>query len=139
MKKLSLVLLVDDDATTNFLNEHLLNKLGVAEAVLVARNGEEALRLLAETCANPVTCPELVLLDLNMPVMSGIAFLEAFQPPPPALPICVVVLTTTAHPHDLARLAGLPYAGLLHKPLTRAKVDALLREHFQRQLNTPGD
>ncbi|WP_082774077.1 response regulator [Hymenobacter sp. PAMC 26628] len=138
MKKLSSVLLVDDNDTTNFLNEPLLTKLGVAEAVLVARNGEEALRMLATACDTPATCPELVLLDLNMPMMSGIDFLEAFQPPPPAPPICVIVLTTTTHSRDLARLASLPHAGLLHKPLTRTKVDALLREHFKRHLPEPG-
>ena len=135
MKKLSAVLLVDDDETTNFLNEHLLRKLGVADTVLMARNGEEALHLLAETCVPGATnCPELILLDMNMPVMSGIDFLEAFQPVPPAQPIRVIILTTTMHPHDLARLQLLPHAGLLHKPLTRDKIDTVLRDHFQRQL-----
>ena len=135
MKKLSTVLLVDDDETTNFLNEHLLRKLGVANTVLVARNGEEALHLLAEACVpGAANYPELVLLDLNMPVMSGINFLEAFQPAPPARRIQVVILTTTTHPRDLARLQLLPHAGLLHKPLTREKIDTVLRDHFQRHL-----
>ena len=46
MSKLSAILLIDDDETTNFLNEHLLTKLDIADHILVARNGEEALRLL---------------------------------------------------------------------------------------------
>ena len=137
MQKLPSVLLIDDDPTTNFLNELLLKKSGVTDEVLVARNGEQALILLARTCppapAGPA-CPALILLDLNMPVMDGIEFLEAYQPPFPAPPIVVVVLTSSLHPNDLHRLQILPHAGLLNKPLTRAKLDQLLREHFKRQL-----
>lgn len=135
MQKLPSVLLVDDDETTNFLNAHLLKRLGVTDQVLIAHNGQEALSLLARACTPPATsCPPLVLLDINMPVMGGIDFLEAYQPAPPAAPIRVIILTTSVHPHDLRRLQSLPHTALLHKPLTRDKISALLQEHFQRQL-----
>ncbi|MVN78825.1 response regulator [Hymenobacter sp. HMF4947] len=135
MQKLSSVLLVDDDETTNYLNAHLLKQLGVTNHVLVAHNGQEALALLAQHCgAAGATCPALVLLDLQMPVMSGIDFLAAYQPQPPAQAICVVVLTSSVHPHDLSRLRGLRHLAVLQKPLTRVKISALLQEHFQRQL-----
>ncbi len=135
MQKLSSVLLVDDDETSNFLNAHLLKSLGVTDQVLVAHNGREALTLLARHCGAPAaTCPALVLLDLHMPVMGGIDFLAAYQPPPPAPAIHVVVLTSSVHPHDLERLRGLHHLAVLQKPLTRAKINALLQEHFQRHL-----
>ncbi len=138
MQKLSSVLLVDDDPTTNYINELLLTKQGVTDRVLVAQNGEEALTLLAQTCAaGASTCPDLVLLDINMPVMGGIDFLEAFQPPFPAPSIVVIFLTTSLNPHDLARLNLLPHAGLLSKPLTRDKLADVLEQHFQRQLPAP--
>jgi CheY-like chemotaxis protein len=135
MQKLSSVLLIDDDETTNFLNEHLLKSLGVTDHVLLAYNGQEALSLLAQHCISPATtCPMLVLLDLNMPVMGGIEFLEAYQPLPPALPIRVVILTSSTHPRDLQRLQALPHLTVLHKPLTPAKIDALLQKYFPRHL-----
>lgn len=131
MRKLSSVLLVDDDPTTNFVSEHLLRTLGVTEHVLVAHNGEEALALLARVCPpSGPACPALILLDVNMPVMGGIEFLEAYYPQPPSPPI-VVVLTTTTHPGDLARLAGFPVAEVITKPLTRDKLEALLKQHFR--------
>ncbi|MGI4734103.1 MAG: response regulator [Janthinobacterium lividum] len=137
MQKLSSVLLVDDDETTNYLNAHLLKGLGVTDQVLVAHNGQEALALLARHCGSPAaTCPALVLLDLHMPVMGGLDFLAAYQPQPPAQAICVVVLSSSVHVHDLERLRGLRHLAVLQKPLTRAKIDGLLQEHFQRHLAT---
>jgi CheY-like chemotaxis protein len=84
MPKLSTVLLVDDDSTTNFLNKKLLLRLGVTDNIRVALNGQEALHEVREHCrAQPTDCPVLVFLDINMPVMNGIQFMEAYQQLPP--------------------------------------------------------
>ncbi len=134
MPPLTSVLLVDDDPTTNFLNKLLLTRMGVAGQVLVAENGEQALRTLTQTCTAPAnsTCPQLILLDMNMPVLNGLAFLEAYVQMPLAQQraIVIVMLTTSLHPLDLARAQQLPIAGFLNKPLTREKVTALLQQHF---------
>lgn len=133
MPKLTSVLLVDDDSTTNYLNKLLLNRLGVAEHLLVAENGREALSILAQTCrATNTSCPPLILLDVNMPVMNGIEFLEAYQQLPLAQQqaIVIVLLTTSVNPLDLARVQALPIASTLTKPLTEEKVNALLQQYF---------
>jgi CheY-like chemotaxis protein len=133
MQKLSSILLVDDDPTTNFLHEQLLLSLGVTDLCLVAENGADALAMLAENAPPDNACPALVLLDVHMPVMDGIEFLEAYMQPPSPPPV-VIVLTTSVHARDQARMAKLPVADWVSKPLTRAKVDAILQQHFQRQL-----
>jgi CheY-like chemotaxis protein len=131
MPKLSSVLLVDDDSTNNFLNELLLKRLKITDHLLVAENGAEALALLATPGA---ARPALILLDVNMPVMNGIEFLEAYQQLPLALQqaSCIVVLTTTMAGRDLDRIRELPVAGLVSKPLTETKVNAILQLHFQQ-------
>jgi CheY-like chemotaxis protein len=138
MEKLASVLLVDDNSTSNFLHELLLTKLGFTEHIAVAENGAEALALLARAYAAPAGTPypALILLDVNMPVMGGAAFLAAYQQLPVAQQQAsvVILLTTTVHEGELQKLRQLPVAGLVNKPLNREKVDRLLQTHFGRQL-----
>lgn len=140
MSPLHCTLLVDDDPTTNYLNRKLLEKLHVTEQVMVALNGQEALEVLATYCGQPTpSCPALVFLDLNMPLLDGFGFLTAYQQLPLAerREIVIIMLTTSVHPRDLERLQELPAAGLLTKPLNPAKINQVLQDHFGWQLPPP--
>jgi len=133
MPKLPAVLLVDDDPITNFLNKKLLLRLGVTDNVRVALNGQDALHELQQHCREqPADCPVLVFLDINMPVMNGIQFLEAYQQLPAAeqLALVVVMLTTSVSPRDQQLIQNLPVADYLDKPLTKEQVERVLAQHF---------
>jgi CheY-like chemotaxis protein len=136
MEKLPHILLVDDDETANFLNETLLHKLQVSHQIQTVSSAEQALALLTQS---PPAAPSLLLLDLAMPGMGGIAFLEAYGRLPPAQQqaTVIIVLTTSMDSHDLARINELPIAGLASKPLNREKINTLLQLHFQRELPPP--
>lgn len=131
MQKLSSILLVDDDTINNFLNERLLQRLDVTEQVFVAETGPQALALLDQSPA-----PALVLLDVNMPGMTGMEFLEQYQQQrqTQAQTTIVVMLTTTMDSNDLARINELHIDGLVSKPLTEEKINHILQLHFQRSL-----
>jgi CheY-like chemotaxis protein len=134
MPRLSSVLLVDDDTTANFLNKLLIQRAGITEHLLVAEDGAQALRTLATTCVSPgrAQCPDLILLDLNMPVLNGIEFLQAYQhlPATQRQGIVVLLLTSASVERDLRQLQDLPLDGILEKPLMAAKLQRVLSEHF---------
>ena len=136
MIKLSSVLLVDDDPATNHLNERLLKQLGVADQYLSANDGAEAFAALEQLAAeaNP-SSPVLVLLDVKMPGMDGMAFVEAYKrlPENHQQSVVIVMHTATMNSVDIGRIEALPIAGLVSKPLTREKVDTILKLHYQRQ------
>lgn len=137
-QKLRSILLVDDNQTTNYLNRRLLEKLAFTDQVLVALTGREALDLLTTHCRDDAaTYPDLLFLDLKMPVMDGFEFMAAYQQLPPAqrAGTVIVMLTTSLHPLDVARMKQLPIAGFLTKPLTPDKVTHILKTHFAWEEN----
>ena len=136
MKKLNSILLVEDDDTVNFYNEFLLMQLEVTESIVIRENGEEALKYL-ESCANESAeeqFPDLIFLDINMPIMNGFEFLEAYENKPfhgQAGPL-IIMLTTSLHPNDLNRANSFDsISEYVYKPLTPDKVTGILNKHFQ--------
>lgn len=131
-------LLVDDNDTTNFLNELLLLRVGITQT-LKAYNGQQALDLLRTHCAaaDSPTCPALILLDLRMPTMDGFEFLQAYAHQTYTGPTnrVIIMLTSSLHPQDVARMQDLPIAGYLTKPLTTEKIRQVLHEHFGHPLD----
>jgi CheY-like chemotaxis protein len=135
MEKLSCILLIDDDLVTNFTNQLLLEDMNVTNKVLVAHNGKEAINLIKQSCEED-TCPELILLDINMPVMNGFEFLQAYEALGfvSDLSVVIVMLTTSLNPLDVDRLKDAPIRGHLNKPLTENMMRELLQKHFPRNL-----
>jgi CheY-like chemotaxis protein len=113
------ILLVDDDKVDRMAIKRSFRDLRIANHVIEAANGIEALEhLRGEGGHEAVPLPCLVLLDLNMPRMNGIEFLEALRADPDLRRILVFVMTTSATEED--RLGAYDYnvAGyiLKHRP-----------------------
>ena len=120
MNRLTSILLVDDDESTNRYHEIILNQLGFKGVVQKAKNGKVALELLEENKEMPY--PDVIFLDLNMPVMDGFRFAElvqktnAFKENKPT----IIVLTTSLIPEEKKRvLKDKNIKMFLNKPMTR--------------------
>ena len=126
MKKINQILVVEDDWVARFLIERELKKADITENILTATNGEQALQVLKEVCLTE-TCPELILLDINMPLMDGFEFLEQL----PSLklypfPGKIFLLSSSSNPKDLEKARQFPVAGYLSKPLTQEMLTTIL-------------
>ncbi len=123
MEKLNTVLIVDDDFINNFLTERIIKKMDIANNIKVLMNGHEGMTYLKETCLyDTKQCPELIFLDINMPVMDGFDFIEAFEHLPLAHKSKIVILTTSRHNSDIEKISALGDFEMVNKPLTQEKL-----------------
>ena len=114
------ILLVEDDEVDILNVERAFKKNNITNPLYVAGNGLEALDMLRGFNRQPPVIPahrRLVLLDLNMPRMNGIEFLQALRADPILKPIPVVVLTTSEEEQDRVEACQLNVAGYMLKPV----------------------
>lgn len=102
MEKLKRILLIDDDVNTNFYNRILFEQAKVSDDILEFQNAEEGLDYLKNE--NEVS---LILLDINMPIMNGWQFLEAYEQlnKKQKEAIIVVMLTSSINMDDQEKAA----------------------------------
>jgi CheY-like chemotaxis protein len=116
--RLSEILLVEDSPTDRLLAETALKTAHVLNNLSCVTDGVEALAFLRQEApyANAPR-PDLVLLDLNLPRLSGREVLAAMKEDPALRSIPVVVLTTSTADHDAAQVYGLHANCLIAKPV----------------------
>lgn len=128
MKRLNKILLIDDSDASNELNSYCLNKMNVCDEILIAKNGEEAIDLLEES----EELPELIFLDIRMPVMGGFDFLEEYEfISNQDKKAVIIVLTASSSPLDIkdAELTGKVTAYYV-KPLDEKKIEKIFGTYF---------
>lgn len=131
--KLSNILLIDDDKTTNVLNEMVIKRTGCVDKIVACRNGIEALEYLKGGAEGNPPNPDLILLDINMPGMDGWEFMEEYHKLEETYKgnVVVVMLTTSLNPDDEIRsVKEASLNDFMNKPLTREQFMGLLRKNF---------
>ncbi|WP_439881975.1 response regulator [Pontibacter sp. MBLB2868] len=134
-QSLDLVMLVDDDTTTNYLNERLLKEVNVAKEIIVLKNGKEAFDYLkaAAVGTEGFKSPNLIFLDIKMPVMDGFSFLEEYQSEglDATDQVIILMLTSSASFYDLERLRSFKKVKKhFSKALTKHDVRDIMAEYF---------
>lgn len=129
------VLLVDDNPADLLLAQEVFSEYDGALSVTTCSSGQEALDRLQA----PGTRPDVVILDVNMPVMSGFEVLQAIKDDPALVCIPVVMLSTSSHPGDVARAYTLHASSYMVKSSSfqafMDQVDAFVT--FWRESRTP--
>jgi CheY-like chemotaxis protein len=143
MKKLNCILLIDDDEGTNFLNKFIIEKTGIAEKVDTVYNGKEALEYLTNTGKYAergtfYSQPALIILDINMPIMDGWEFINAYNKLEDNQKgkIIIVMLSTSENPDDIERAQKLTsISEFRNKPLTIEIIEELFQKYFPEYIN----
>lgn len=125
---MSRILLVDDDERLRRVLTLRLEAEG--HKVVTAESGESALAVLAEAR------PDLVLTDLRMPTMDGLALLERLQAMQPALP--VIMLTAHGDIPDAVAATKAGAVEFLTKPVEKNTLNACIEKHLRPQTDEPG-
>lgn len=131
VKKFKKILLVDDDDITNHLNSMILADIDIAEDIISFESGQEALSFIKEKCIHEdYDCPDLILLDLNMPDINGKEVIESLKTLDriDLVNHRIAVLTSSDHPKDIQFLKEIGVKAILNKPLTADKISALITQ-----------
>lgn len=128
MKQLNRILLIDDDYINNIISEEILRQMDIAREIHISTNGQEALEYIENNCLleNKQFCADLILLDLNMPVMNGFEFLEKLATYGFHDKINIAILTTSGDSRDLDIVTKYEILGFINKPLTSDKLYQVL-------------
>jgi len=132
-KKLSCILLIDDDFDDNVFNKIIIRKMDITETVDEASDGVEALEHLKARS----TPPELIFLDINMPRMNGWEFLERYKDldPKQKAKTIIVMLTTSANPDEIKKAQEIEeVSGFKTKPLSKEMLTGILQQFFRDHL-----
>ncbi|WP_281637676.1 response regulator [Flavobacterium marginilacus] len=129
---LNLIMCIDDDPITLMLFKKVVQKASFAKEITYAYNGQEAITFI-ENIKNEDTKPQLLFLDLNMPVMGGWEFLDLFNDSDYYLSnnTKVVILTSTIDPEDIKKSKS--YSNViefLSKPITVEMLHYLESNHL---------
>ena len=122
------VLLIDDDRICRQGVKRAFQKAALTNPIFEAGNGLEALEMLRGTNGHKtIPRPFTILLDLNMPQMTGHEFLDELRDDPDLRDSCVFVITTSANKADLERCYQKNIAGYVMKCSGAAPASDLTR------------
>ncbi len=126
------IIVIDDEKACLVLARLVLAPLMISDRILTFQTVEEALAFIEQSCLNEGAasseCPDLILLDLQMPGQDGFDFLEGYKivKQKGKIEAKVLLLTSSEHPRDLERAAMYQLRAYNVKPLSEEKVRRFL-------------
>ncbi|MEP2278148.1 response regulator [Maribacter sp.] len=125
------ILLIEDDEVTNFIAKTNLEKFGYKN-ISIALNGQEGLEYLKNN-----NCPDVIILDINMPVLDGWDFLEATRKLNFCTNVPVIIATSSSREDDVARVRTFENVmEYLEKPLNFKELNSIISKVSSKSVDS---
>ena len=131
MKKIETFCIVDDDDIYQFTASLLLKKTDLVNKIIVFSNGLKAINFLKDEMGNKENIPDVLFLDINMPVMDGWEFLEEYLLIMPMMPKAVVIymVSSSVDEKDILKAKSISaLSGYLVKPISSHNIMEVILE-----------
>ncbi len=128
---IGLVMLVDDNDTDNFIHKRVIELTGFCKNIIVKNSGKSALDYLEQNKFNPELLPNIIFLDINMPIVDGFVFLFEFDNFPDELKnkCKIVILSSSDSKRDIDRIVDNEFViNFITKPLSEDALAKLKKE-----------
>ena len=132
-KVIGLVMLVDDNDTDNFISKRIIEITKFSKRVEVKSSGKSALDYLKENQNNPSDLPNIIFLDINMPIVDGFVFLYEFEKFNELVKSkCkVIILSSSDNKRDIDKIVNNNHViKFITKPLTEVALEEIKLNHI---------
>lgn len=122
--------LIDDDELFVFLTKMTIEETNLVDLIKVFRNGLDAINFLKENSNDPDQLPEVILLDISMPVMDGWQFIEEYIKLKPRIgkKITIYIVSSSISPKDLAKAKSISeVTDYIIKPMTKEALIEIIK------------
>ncbi|MDO6517894.1 response regulator [Zobellia uliginosa] len=123
--------IIDDDDIYRFTIIQSAKFVGIEHKTSVFVNGEDALNFILENQNDPAALPDIILLDIDMPVMDGFQFLEEYKAIEPKIDkdINIYMVSSSVDPEDITRAKSYSMVvDYISKPLTPENLKQLVAD-----------
>ncbi|HMG91343.1 MAG TPA: response regulator [Chryseolinea sp.] len=126
MEKINPILIVDDDVEDHMMLDEYFQEVGISDKVTFLINGQLALQYL-ESIEDPSQLPKLLVLDLNMPILTGSQVLLQLKQTPRFKNIPVIIFSTSVNENEKRKCLNFGALEYLVKPITWDEGDRIAK------------